>query len=247
MRALARAGVAGAHARYTEHDLRRHIRAVADGDRGALLGLEPFLGVTSDEVAAAARATWGWGEGEITASIDPGVTLDRFRDLVHRLDEEAAAGGAVAFATGRPASLLPLYTALERRAEVAGAAIAAGDTDTAGFLCDGRADRRLRWIDRVAVVTDGAALLPTLGVEAGDELLFHVGRPTLVVADHGFATAAVRRGIEIAAFVDFDAVVLALVARQLPERAMTLVPLDDQRMPQDYDVLTALVSDIRKH
>ena len=101
--------------------------------------------------------------------------------------------------------------------------------ETAGF---GPGGRRVRWIDHVAVLTDGAALLADVSVEATEEWLFTLARPDLVVADHLFAGVASACGIEVVAFADLDAVALAVAAWQ--GRAVRVVPLDDRRPPAAY-------------
>ena len=101
--------------------------------------------------------------------------------------------------------------------------------ETASF---GPAGRRVRWIDRVAVLTDGAALLGDDSVEAATEWLFTLARPDLVVCDRTYAGVAAGAGLEVVAFADLDAVALAVAAWQ--GRALRIVPLDDRRPPGAY-------------
>ena len=72
--------------------------------------------------------------------------------------------------------------------------------------------RFLRWVDGVAVVTDGSSLLATSGADAAEEWMFLAGRPSLVVADGPFAAAAVDAGVEVVAFAGLDRVDLAVPA-----------------------------------
>lgn len=242
-RALARGGVAGRHRRWSSSELAAHIRSIVAADRHALLGLDAPRGSTAVEVARVAAGVWGWASAsdEPVASVDPHVTVERVVALCERIDEVGRGGGVVAFATGRPASMLPLHMALVRRALAVGAEVPSPARDTAEFFSDGRAGRRLRWLEGVAVVMVDETLVPSAGVEAGEELLFEVPKPDLFVGDRGFAAAAWRSGVEIAAFVDFDAIALTVVARADP-RAL-FVPLDDQRPPEAYAPLSRLVSD----
>lgn len=243
-RALARGGVAGRHRRWSTSELEAHIRSIVAADRHALLGLDAPRGVTAVEVARVAAGVWGWASAsasdEPVASVDPRVTVERALALCERIDEVGRAGGVVAFATGRPASMLPLHMALVRRALAVGAEVPSPARDTAEFLSDGRAGRRLRWLEGVAVVAVDETLVPSAGVEAGEELLFEVPKPDLLVGDRGFAAAAWRSGVEIAALVDFDALALTVVARADPR--VLFVPLDDQRPPEAYAPLSRLVS-----
>ena len=58
---------------------------------------------------------------------------------------------------------------------------------------------RLRWVDGVAVVTDGQSLCATRGPEAAQEWLFLIPRPALVIADGPYADVALDAGIEVIA------------------------------------------------
>lgn len=241
LRDLSRLGVAGAHARWTESQIRDRIRAVVAGERAALCGVEPFYGATTDDVVAAMATVWGWSHRQVMASTNPEATLRAFTTMVGHIVEVGESGGTVAVATGRPASLLPLYTALVREARSQGASVLE-QHDTAPSVRDGRAGRFLRWVDGVAVLTDGAALLSTAGVAAGDDWVFQVGRADLWLCDHGFAGAALRSGGRIAAFVDFDAIALAVAGTRVGAGQAVVVPLDDQRPPLAYQALIDLVS-----
>ena len=114
----------------------------------------------------------------------------------------------------------------------------AGD-ETSSF---GPSGRRIRWIDHVAVLTDGAALLADDAVDAAEEWLFTLARPDLVVADHVYAGVASASGLEVVAFADLDAVALAVAAWQ--GRAVRIVPLDDRRPPAAYAGLLDLLESL---
>jgi len=108
--------------------------------------------------------------------------------------------------------------------------------ETATF---GPSGRRVRWVDKVAVLTDGAALLADDSVDAAHEWLFTLARPELVVCDRTYAGVAVASGLEVVAFADLDAVALAVAAWQ--GRAIRIVPLDDRRPPGAYTGLLDLL------
>ena len=80
----------------------------------------------------------------------------------------------------------------------------------------------MRWVDKVAVLTDGAALLGDDSVDAAQEWLFTLARPDLVVCDRTYAGVAVAGGLEVVAFADLDAVALAVAAWQ--GRGVRIVP-----------------------
>jgi hypothetical protein len=120
--------------------------------------------------------------------------------------EVARGRGRIAFATGRPASLLGLYRALADAASVAGgevlSASQSGPIDARGL--------RIWWVDGVATVSDGESLLADDSTVAADELLFMLPRPDLLVGDRAFAGTAAGAGLEVVAFADLDAIALAV-------------------------------------
>jgi hypothetical protein len=232
--------VAGRSLRFGRDEVLGVMRNVVQGTPSALLGFPGFPALTNEHVEAAVEAVYGWDGDGPRARIAPGRTVDGFTTAVARVLEVARSGGRVTFATARPAALLPLHRRLAARAAAEGARLLAA-RETSGF---GPAARRVRWIDHVAVLTDGAALLADSSTEAAEEWLFTLPRPDLVVADHLYAGVAAASGLEVVAFADLDAVALAVASWQ--GRAVRVVPLDDRRPPAAYgpllDLLEALAA-----
>ncbi len=233
-RLLVAAHVAGPHARLGRSEVAGVLGRLVAGHPDATFGLD--LGrITRDEAWAAVDACWGYDGDQPRAQIQPECTLRGLDDAAERLRAVVAAGGRVALATGRPASLLGLYRALAAHLADAGAEVLAFEAfgPYAG-------NRSIWWSDRVAVVTDGGGILADDGVAAGEEWLFAVGRPDLVVADRGFAAAALAAGHETVTFADLDAAVFGVAARRgLPVR---LVPLDERRPPEAYAPIVAALT-----
>ena len=101
-------------------------------------------------------------------------------------------GAPIAFATAAPASLLTVLPRARPPRGVSGAEVA-DLADVGPIRADGRAARWLRWVDGVAVVTDGRALCATThDGEARPGVAVRVRRPALVVADGPFAEVAWR-------------------------------------------------------
>lgn len=223
--------LAGPHTRLGRAEIAAVVARLAAGNPEATLGLD--LGrITRDEAWAALDAGWGYTGDGPRASIDPERTIAGTASAALRLRAVAAAGGRVALATGRPASLLATYRALATWLSGQGAEVLA--YEAFGPLAGGRS---LWWLDGVATVTDGASILADDGQTSGEEWLFAVGRPDLVVADRGFAAAALAADLETVAFADLDAVVLGVAARR--DRPVRLVPLDDRRPPEAYMPIVA--------
>jgi hypothetical protein len=225
---LKREHVAGRSARFGRDEVIGIMRRLVLGAPALRLGLPAFGAIKMEHLEAAVSATFGWTGDGPRARIAPSRTLDGFAAASERVLEVAGCGGRLAFATARPASLHPLYRALAAAAvEAGGNVLTASEATVAG-----PGDRRIWWIDQVAVLTDRASLLGHDSVEAARELLFGLARPDLVVADRTFAGVAAASGLEVVAFADLDAVALALAAWQ--GRAVRVVPLDDSRPPSAY-------------
>lgn len=220
------------------------IRRLVAGDPRAQLGLD--LGaVARSEAEAALTDVWGWDAGRPRSALDPDRTLTAARALGARLHEAAAGGESVAFATARPASLLPALARLAAAARSGGAVVA--DVGAFGPVDPDRHPRRwIWWHAGVAVVSDGEQLLADGSVEAADEWLFAVGRPGLVVADHAFAGVAARAGLDTWALADLDAPALAVAAGR---GSLRIVPIEDRCPPVAYGPLVeaALHEDQEPH
>jgi hypothetical protein len=237
------ARVAGRSTEFGSEEVTGVMRRVARNDRVALLGCPTFDGIDLEQVRGAVDAVYGWTGDGPRARIDATRTIEAFGAAAARVSEVARSGGRVAFATSCPASLFVLHRALARDVTVAG-----GNVLTAGEspVIDERRGRavRLRWIDDVAMLSDGRALLgDDRAHAAAEELLFTVGHPDLVVADRTFAGHAIACGLEVVAFAGLDAVALAVA--QYRGHAARVVPLDEHRPPAAYQPLLDLLVEAR--
>jgi hypothetical protein len=207
------------------------------GDPRATLHLAERGTLDVDAVRTAVASSHGYHFDTPRAFIDPDCTLGAAERAIARLFEVAATGGRVAFATGRPASLLVHYQQLARAASDAGADVVVFD-QYGPFHAHGRADRRLRWFDGVAALTDEESVLGDDGFESAGEWRFAVGRVDLAVGDRGFAAAMLADGVETVAYADLDVPALAVAAAR--GRPVHLVPLVETRPPEAYAALDTL-------
>jgi hypothetical protein len=228
---LKRAHVAGRSTRFGRDEVVALMRRVATGAPATRLGLDPLGTLSLAQVETAVAAVYGWDGDGPRARIAATHTAAAFDVAVSRILEVARAHGNLAFATARPASLLPLHQALAEVAEAEGGTVLRM-RESAPV---GAGGRRLRWLDDVAVVSDGVQVFGDDDVPAAEELLFSLPRPDLVVADRCFAGVALNSGIEVVAFADLDALALAVAAHR--GRAIRVVPLDERRPPAAYQPL----------
>ncbi|MCA1831950.1 MAG: phosphatase [Actinobacteria bacterium] len=139
---------------------------------------------------------------------------------------------------------MPVYMAVARALESAGCKILRpldGERLEAELRHRGN---RVRFFDGVGVLADGANLYHTHHSWPMERLLEH-SDPELVLADHGFAGAAIAQGVETLAFNDINDPSLSVAKA----RGMTqiVVPLDDNvRTPDAYTPIgDVLVNAIR--
>jgi len=226
---LDRARVSGHLGTPGRTELQRLVERMVLGERTALGEMTPLAGVTVVDAWAAMTAVFG-PKVDLPV-IDAHCTMAGAELAAQRIREVSIAGGRIAFATGSPASLLPMHSFLARLALECGAEV--DDQDDVGpFRADGRTPRWLRWCDGVATVTDGESICSARGGEAAREWVFILARPALVVADGPFAEAAWEAGIDVVAFAGLDRPGLAIPACRR-DRA-TVVPLRTDRPPLAY-------------
>jgi hypothetical protein len=90
---------------------------------------------------------------------------------------------------------------------------------------------QIRYLDGVAMLTDRASARHTHSGDAMDRMLDDE-TPDLVFADHGFAGAAIERGVETVSIADVNDP--ALLVAQAQGRTRTVVVMDDNVAPQAY-------------
>jgi hypothetical protein len=201
-----------------------------DGDY--TFGMEGLLrGVSFGEAYAAVADRVGrppdQEENPGRGCIDPGRTAAGLLEAGGRIRAVAEAGGSFVFATGHPGALLSYYLGLARWAqELGGEALT---VQTEGLYKRGSI---LDWVGPVGALGDGASLLHTHSPDPMRDLLRELGSVDLVVADHGFAGAAIVAEIPTVAVMDTNDPALAVVAQRGAD--LTVVPMDDNRPQNSY-------------
>jgi hypothetical protein len=98
-----------------------------------------------------------------------------------------------------------------------------------------RRGNKIRYLDAVACLSDGAHLYHTHEAWPMHALLDACPSPDLVVADHGFAGAAITRGLDTLAFADVNDPALSVA--KVRGLTRVVVPLDDNREPERYALM----------
>ena len=231
---LLEAGVAGANTSHGAENNLYKIELLLEGDAANTFGMEELLEDASFEEAyeAVARQTGHPPDREETPGrgcIDPSRTAAGLLEAGGRVRAVAEAGGSLVFATGHPGALLLYYLGLARWVEeLGGEALTA---ETGGLYGRGVP---LDWVGPVGTLSDGASLFHTHSAEPMRDVLRELGAVDLVVADHGFAGAAVASGIPTVAIMDTNDPALAVVAQRGAD--LSVVPMDDNRPQNSYAV-----------
>ncbi|HEX6844324.1 MAG TPA: phosphatase [Actinomycetota bacterium] len=177
--------------------------------------------------------------------IRPGPIVDASLAAGARLAAACEGGERVVLATGHPTGLAHLYRALAAWLGANGAQVI-----TPGVGARWREARLDHdWIVEasagVVALTDGTEPRHTHWPYAMHRVL-EADRPDLVVADHGFAGAAIEAGVETISIADVNDPAL-LVARAQGRTEHVLV-MDDHVSPQDYwPVFLALTAPAAGH
>jgi hypothetical protein len=179
-------------------------------------------------------------------TIDPARTLESLDRMRERLARAAAGRERVLLATGHPTGIFEVHLSLAYALRAAGATVL---TPAAGVECDvppayseTRPRVQLLYLGGVAVCGDPLALRHShspVGMDLMLDALAAAGEapPDLVIADHGFAGAAARAGLDVACFADCNDP--ALVVGEAEGRIGVTVPLDDNVLPHLYGPVAA--------
>lgn len=167
--------------------------------------------------------------------IDPELTMIAITEACELISNAAHKNAKIVFASSRPAATLPLFIELVAMAKESGAQILESFNNTSSLVADGRKDRHLTWCGSVAVLSDGKSLLSTDDAKAADDLLFHLPRPDLVVADHIFAGAALTNGHKTVAFTGLNS--LAVAVASLPEKSCIAIPVSLDQPSTHYAII----------
>jgi hypothetical protein len=237
---LIRTRIAGDVATPRENNL-DHYRSLAIGDPHYLFGLSfsgewgfpDVLELMAKRVGVVADPSHREGQD----TIDPERTVDAVEAMGDRIAEVLRQDSPrIVIATGHPTGLLTIHLALARFVAAHGATLltpAEGWSYVSGGF--GRR-RKIRYLDDVAMLSDGGALVHTHD-PAPMRAVLAEERPDFVLADHGWAGAAGEAGIDAVGFADSNDP--ALFVGEAEGKIAVAVPLDDNVLPRYYAPLTA--------
>jgi hypothetical protein len=236
---LSEAGVAGTCTSHGAENNLYKIGLLLELDESNTFGMEALLqDVDFDEAYEAVAHQIGnppdREENPGRGCIDPARTAMGLVEAGERIGAVARSGGRLIFATGHPGAMILYYLRLARWARELGGDVLTVDTR-------GRYERgvSLDWAGSVATLGDGASLFHTHDPEPMRDVLRQTGSVELVVADHGFAGAAISTGVPTVVVMDTNDPAFAVVAGRGAD--VTVVPMDDNRPLNTYSTALDVV------
>jgi hypothetical protein len=230
---LLAATVAGNKTSHGAENNLRKIRLMVEADPNNTYGMEELLqGATFEEAYEAVSRQLGNAPDEEETPgrgcIDPARTAEELLRAGGSIREVAGAGGRIVLATGHPGAMLLYYLGVARWAEELGGRVLTAET--AGRY--GPREAWLDWVGPVGAIGNRASLWHTHSPEPMRDVLREAGKVDLIVADHGFAGAAVAAGVPTVAVMDTNDPAFAVAVRRGAD--VTAVPMDDNRPPNSY-------------
>ncbi len=231
------AGITGPHQSHSRSSTLAKIAPLLEGDPDKTFGLSGLERYSESDVLGFMADLTGCSNHIDCLDddfIDPGLTVRGIVVAAERLRDHARAGGTLLAATGHPTGML------EHNIRVVDAFVSAG-----GKVLRPREEEQIphrtkrdrhfevRYTGGVGCLADWGQLKHTHLADAMEALLEQQPWPEMVFADHGFAGAAIERGIPTVAVMDINDHALAVAAGE--GRDVTIIPLDDNRPPRLYE------------
>lgn len=232
--ALVAGGITGPHVSHRRRSNITKIHSMLRDDVESRFGLSGFERYSAPQILELMARLTGCSKDPDDPLeqdyIDPSLTIAAIVAAARRLRRAVDGGQSLLAATGHPTGLLEHHMRVVDAYRAAGGKVVS-PREQELFARGGRA--RIRYVGSVACLCDGASLLHTHSSEAMEALLEARPSPEIVLADHGFAGAALERGIPAVAFMDIND--QALVVPWDEDKDVVIVPLDDNRQPRHYE------------
>jgi hypothetical protein len=236
--ALAAGGIVGPHKSHTRQNNISKIQALVSGEGDDHFGLSSMETHSAQEVLGWLAELTGCSTAlEDVAGcdiMDPDRTIGAIADAALRLREEAARGAVLLTATGHPTGMLEHNVRVVDAYRRAGGKVLHLREDERFEM--NRRELQVRYVGSVGCLSDWGALRHTHSARPMEFLLEAQPWPDLVLGDHGFAGAAIERGIPTIAVMDINDPALAVAwARSDRARNVVIIPMDDNRPPRLYE------------
>jgi len=235
-RRLVAAGITGPHQSHSRHNNISKIRACIDGDEDGCFGLSGLTLHSEAEVLGYLAELTGCSPdtGDVSGfdTIDPELTVRGIVSAAERLRDAAGAGAVLLAVTGHPTGMLEHHTRVVDSYRRAGGKIVR-PREEERLDAGGKRHREVRYVGGVGCLSDWGSLKHTHSARPMEALLEADPWPDIVLGDHGFAGAAIERGIPTIAVMDINDPALAVAWGE--GRDVTIIPMDDNRPPHLYE------------
>jgi hypothetical protein len=233
--ALVTAGITGQHRSHSRRDNVTKVRALVDGAAEPSFGLSSVTRYSAAEVLGFLAEITGCSPDLTDVdgfdTVDPERTVNAISRAAARLADEAARGATLLAVTGHPTGLLEHHIrVVDAFRRAGGKPIRLREEER---LSLGQGRNEVRYIGGVGCLADGASLRHTHAPDAMEALLEAQPWPDMVLGDHGFAGAAIERGIPAIAVMDINDPALAVASAE--GRDVIVIPMDDNRPPRLYE------------
>jgi hypothetical protein len=238
--ALTASGIVGAHQSHSRSDNIRKIHSLTSGEEDASFGISTVTRHSPEEVlswlAELTSCSPDIDDLDGVDNIDPDRTIDAIVRGAQRLRAEAEKGSTLLAATGHPTGLLELYIRIvDAFVAAGGKAIRLKEEQKFPF---GSGLGEIRYLGNVGSLARGASLMHTHSALPMEAILEEQPWPDIVLGDHGFAGAALERGIPAIAVMDINDPALAVAHGE--GKDVTVIPMDDNRVPHLYEPVRQL-------
>ena len=240
--ALISAGITGPHRSHSRASTLRKIHALLEGESTDSFGLSGLEKYSAGEVLGFMSELTGCSsdiaDAECDDMIDPEKTIAGLIQAGDRLRTAAETGATLLVVTGHPTGMLEFYVrVLDSFARAGGKPVRLREEEK--FDVGKGKSGEVRYIGGVGCLADWGSLKHTHSSVAMEAALEAQPWPDLVLGDHGFAGAAIERGIPTIAVMDINDHALAVARAE--GRDVTIIPLDDNRPPRMYEPAWRLV------
>ena len=202
------------------------------GDPDVTFGLSGMTQYEAEDVMALIDRSIKFEPGhgwEGPTIVDPETILESLEAMGDRLALAAERGEEVLITTGHPVGMVLLYMEVARELVKRGAKLLR-PIEGVRWKELGRT-RAIRYLHGVGVLTDRASSYHTHSPGPMERML-EEATPDLVLADHGFAGAAIEAGIETVCVTDVNDP--ALIMAKQEGRTKVVVIMDDNVTPESY-------------
>lgn len=244
--ALVAAGITGAHRSHGRGGNITKIRLLLDRDDETSFGLSRVSEYSAQEILGFMADVTGCSADIADESceevIDPDRTVAGIVEAAQRLKGAAEAGALLLAVTGHPTGLLHHHIRIaETYRRAGGKLLLLREGEDLGIARRGR-HTEVRYVGDVGCLADWGSLKHTHSSAPMEALLEAEPWPDLVLGDHGFAGAAIERGIPTVAIMDINDHALAVAWAE--KKDVVLIPMDDNRPPRLYEPAWRLVEQI---